>query len=104
MATVGEVFDVVGGGTPSTETQKYWGGSTPWITSADIEGVRQINVRKYVSDKGIAESTTNKVPAKTLLVVTRVGLGKVAISDVPLCFSQDLQGLIQDPKLVVPEY
>lgn len=104
MATVGEVFDVVGGGTPSTEAQEYWGGDTPWITSADIEGVRQINVRKYVSDKGIAESTTNKVPAKTLLVVTRVGLGKVAISDVPLCFSQDLQGLIQSPELIVPEY
>ena len=104
MATVGEVFDVVGGGTPSTETQEYWGGTTPWITSADIEGVRQINVRKYVSDKGIAESTSNKVPAKTLLVVTRVGLGKVAISDVPLCFSQDLQGLIQSPELIVPEY
>lgn len=104
MATVGEVFDVVGGGTPSTETQEYWGGTTPWITSADIEDVRQINVRKYVSDKGIAESTTNKVPAKTLLVVTRVGLGKVAISDVPLCFSQDLQGLIQSPEFIVPEY
>ena len=104
MATVGEVFDVVGGGTPSTETEEYWGGTTPWITSADIEGVRQINVRKYVSDKGIAESTTNKVPARTLLVVTRVGLGKVAISDVPLCFSQDLQGLIQSPELIVPEY
>jgi type I restriction enzyme S subunit len=104
MATVGEVFDVVGGGTPSTDTQEYWGGTTPWITSADIEGVRQINVRKYVSDKGIAESTTNKVPAKTLLVVTRVGLGKVAISDTPLCFSQDLQGLIQNPELIVPEY
>lgn len=104
MATVGEVFDVLGGGTPSTETEEYWGGTTPWITSADIEGVRRINVRKYVSDKGIAESTTNKVPAKTLLVVTRVGLGKVAISDVPLCFSQDLQGLIQSPELIVPEY
>lgn len=104
MATVGEIFDVVGGGTPSTETPEFWDGNTPWITSADIEGVRQINVRKYVSDRGIAESTTNKVPSKTLLVVTRVGLGKVAISDAPLCFSQDLQGLIQSPELIVPEY
>ncbi|MGE5490019.1 MAG: restriction endonuclease subunit S [Actinomycetota bacterium] len=102
--TVGDVYEVVGGGTPSTENADYWNGHVPWITSADIEGVRRINVRKHVSEKGIAASTANKVPAKTLLVVTRVGLGKVAITDTPLCFSQDLQGLMQDPELISPEY
>ena len=102
--TLGDVYQVIGGGTPSTNNPNYWDGKTPWITSADIEGVRQINVRKYVTEKGIAESTTNKVPAKTLLVVTRVGLGKIAIADAPVCFSQDLQGLIQNPQLIFPEY
>lgn len=102
--TVGEVYQIVGGGTPATGNPDYWGGNTPWITSADIEGVRQINVRKYVSEKGIAESTTNRVPEKTLLVVTRVGLGKIAIAEAPVCFSQDLQGLIQDPHLISPEF
>lgn len=104
ITSVGEVYDVVGGGTPSTEKPQYWGGDTPWITSADIEGVRTINVRKCVSENGIAESTTNKVPPRTLLVVTRVGLGKIAISGTPLCFSQDLQGLIQNPDFIYPEF
>jgi type I restriction enzyme S subunit len=102
--SLGEAYKIVGGGTPSTEKMAYWGGNTPWITSADIEGVRQINVRKYVTEKGIAESTTTKVPPKTLLVVTRVGLGKIAISESDICFSQDLQGLIQKPELICPEY
>lgn len=102
--TVGEVYQVTGGGTPATGNPDYWNGDTPWITSADIEGVRQINVRKYVSERGIAESTTNRVPARTLLVVTRVGLGKIAIAETPICFSQDLQGLIQNPELICPEY
>lgn len=104
LTTIGDIYVVLGGGTPSTEVPDYWGGNTPWITSADIENVRQINHRKYVTDKGIRESTTNQVPAKTLLVVTRVGLGKIAISDSPICFSQDLQGLMQRPELVLPEY
>lgn len=95
---------MVGGGTPSTDVPDYWGGETPWITSADIEGVRQINVRKHVTEKGIAASTTNKVPPKTLLVVIRVGLGKIAIAEASICFSQDLQGLIQNPNLICPEY
>ena len=102
--TVGEVYQVIGGGTPATGNPDYWNGDTPWITSADIEGVRQFSVRKYVSEKGIDESTTNKVPAKTLLVVTRVGLGKIAITETPFCFSQDLQGLIQKPDFICPEF
>lgn len=104
LTTLGEVYQVIGGGTPSTEIPDYWDGDIPWITSADIEGVRQINIRKYVTEKGIAGSTTNRVPAKTLLVVTRVGLGKIAITEAPICFSQDLQGLIQNPRLIFPEY
>ncbi len=102
--TLGEAYKIVGGGTPSTESPSYWGGDTPWITSADIEGVRQINIRKHVTEKGIAGSTTNKVPPKTLLVVTRVGLGKIAIAERAICFSQDLQGLIQNPEFICPEY
>ena len=104
LTTLGEAYQVIGGGTPSTADSDYWDGDTPWITSADIEGVRQVNIRKHVTEKGIAESTTSKVPPKTLLVVTRVGLGKIAIAETSICFSQDLQGLIQNPKLIYPEF
>ena len=102
--SIGAIYDVIGGGTPSTSIAKYWGGDTPWITSADIDGVREIKVIRYVTQKGIQESTANKVPNRTLLVVTRVGLGKIAISDKPICFSQDLQGLVQRLDLIFPEY
>lgn len=102
--TLGEIYNVVGGGTPATQNPEYWNGDIPWITSADIEDVRQINIRKYVTEKGIDESATNKVPARTLLVATRVGLGKIAISNTPICFSQDLQGLVQNSVLIYPEY
>ena len=95
QTTIGAIYNVIGGGTPSTAVDEYWNGDKPWITSADISGVREINFSRYVSAKGIKESACNEVPSGTLLVVTRVGLGKVAISDRPICFSQDLQGLTQ---------
>lgn len=104
VATLGEVYVVVGGGTPSTENSEYWGDGTPWITSADINGVRDIQPRKWVTSKGVENSTTNIVPVRSLLVVTRVGLGKIAITNAPVCFSQDVQGLIQSPSLVLPEF
>jgi type I restriction enzyme S subunit len=101
---LGEIYTVVGGGTPSTEKADYWGTGTPWVTSADIYGVRDIKPRKQVTTKGIENSTTNVVPRKTLLVVTRVGLGKTAITETETCFSQDVQGLIQRSDLIAPEF
>ena len=104
VTDIGNAYDVIGGGTPSTGNQAYWEGDTPWITSADIGGIREIVVSRFVTARGIRESATNLVPSRTPLVVTRVGLGKVAITDRPICFSQDIQALVQNPTLICPEY
>ena len=84
---------IVGGGTPSTKTEEYWNGDIPWISSADILGVKEIVPRKFVTKEGIANSATNKIEKGTIIVVTRVGLGKLAIAPYSLCFSQDNQGV-----------
>ncbi len=95
---------MVGGGTPATSVASYWNGGIPWITSADIGGVREIVPRKTISEEGVSHSATNVVPAHTIIVVTRVGLGKVGLTDRPLAFSQDCQGLFSDPTLVDPNF
>ena len=91
---VASVCDVVGGGTPSTERTDYWDGEVPWISSADIHGITDIRPRKSITEAAITTSATNLVPQGTIVVVTRVGLGKVALAQEPLCFSQDSQGLV----------
>jgi type I restriction enzyme, S subunit len=98
------LYDIVGGGTPSTAVTEYWQGKIPWITSADIHGPRDVRPRKAISKKAIADSTTNLVPPGSLIVVTRVGLGKIAIAEHPLCFSQDSQGLVGINDLLDPKY
>src|SRR2546422_5059549 len=104
LTTIDDIYDVIGGGTPSTGVKEYWNGNIPWITSADIHGVREIGISRFVSTMGIKNSATNKVPPKTLLVVTRVGLGKIAIAEQGICFSQDIQGLVAPPYLIRPEF
>lgn len=93
-ARTGDLYDIIGGGTPSTEITEYWEGDIPWITSADIMGLKDIRPRKYINKKAIANSATNLVPEGSLIVVTRVGLGKIALNKIPLCFSQDSQALV----------
>jgi type I restriction enzyme S subunit len=101
---VGNLYDIIGGGTPSTAVPEYWGGDIPWITSADIHGVKDITPRKSVTKIGIENSTTSLVPAGSLIVVIRVALGKIAITETPLCFSQDSQALLGDNSLIFPDY
>ena len=97
---VASICDVVGGGTPSTKRTDYWDGAVPWITSADIHGINDIRPRRSISELAITASTTNLVPRGSIVVVTRVGLGKVAMAQEPLCFSQDSQGLVFNASLL----
>ena len=97
---VGTICDVVGGGTPSTKRAEYWSGVIPWISSADIYGINDIRSRRRINELAVGASTTNLVPRGSIVVVTRVGLGKVAIVEEPLCFSQDSQGLVFSASLL----
>lgn len=99
MKTVGDVFKVLGGGTPSTKISEYWQGEYPWATSADLGDDLHVAARKAISDSAIRDSAASLVPAGSIIVATRVGLGRVGIAERAMCFSQDCHGLILDPAL-----
>lgn len=93
--TVEKLFSVIGGGTPSTKNDNFWCDSgIPWFSSADIDDDGHIFPRRCVTEIGVANSATNIVPKDSIIVVTRVGLGKVAFLKEPMCFSQDNQALL----------
>ena len=86
--------DILSGGTPSTKNAAYWQGDIPWITSADIVDIHTAVPRKYITEAAVRESATNLIPKGNVIVVTRVGLGKLFRNDFDVCISQDSQGLI----------
>ncbi len=102
--TIDELFRTTGGGTPATGRSEFWGDGVPWITSADIDDGGDITPRKAVTRSGIAHSATNPVPPGSVVVVTRVGLGKVGLAKQELCFSQDCQALLFNPQLLDPSF
>lgn len=92
--TIGDVFDVVGGGTPSTSIANYWAGDIPWISSADISEEGTASPRRFITQEAIEQSAACMVPEGSVIVVTRVGLGKVALAHAGISFSQDSQALL----------
>jgi type I restriction enzyme S subunit len=102
-STVGTIFQVVGGGTPDTRQDEYWGGDIPWITSADLEPDGKISPRKLVTLAAVANSACNIVPGDSVIVATRIGLGKVGHALQRMAFSQDCQALLPTPA-VIPQF
>ena len=94
-----KVFDMseitFGGGTPQTGIEDYWQGNFPWIQSSDLKNDQLCNVipTKFITDEAINKSATKAVPANSIAVVTRVGVGKLALIPYPYATSQDFLSL-----------
>lgn len=80
-----------GGGTPSKEVAEYWDGDIPWISSSDIieDDIRKVSKTRFITEEAIKNSATKKIPAGSVLFVSRVGVGKIAVNSEALCTSQD---------------
>jgi type I restriction enzyme, S subunit len=87
---------IVNGGTPATDNVRFWGGHIPWVTGADFTPKGIGEIRRYISEAGVRSSATSVVKAGNLLVVTRTGVGKIAIAPFDIAISQDITGVYLD--------
>ena len=92
--TFGEIcVSLLTGGTPDTSIAKYWSGSVPWITGADFLNQKIAEPRRYITEEAVHRSNTHIIKAENLLIVTRTGVGKVAIAPFDIAVSQDTTGV-----------
>ena len=83
------------GGTPSTKEPNFWGGTIPWIQSSDIQKDTLFGVipQKFISEEGLQNSSAKLIPKSSIAIVTRVGVGKLAIIEQDYTTSQDFLSL-----------
>lgn len=93
VKNIGEVCKIIGGGTPSREEIKHFKGDIPWVTVKDLKVLEIEDTLEHINKEALKKSAANLVPVDTVLVATRVGLGKVAIARKSLTFNQDIKGL-----------
>ena len=92
---IGEITTSFSGGTPSTKEPIFWNGTIPWIQTSDIQKDKLFGVKpqKFVSNKGLENSSAKLIPKNSIAIVTRVGVGKLAIIDQEYTTSQDFLSL-----------
>ena len=93
---LGEICTFQSGGTPSKGEPSFFGGSIPWITTVALNGgfIGATNAVDWLTTQAVEKSAAKIVPANSLMVGTRVGVGKVAINSIPMSTSQDIISLI----------
>ena len=86
-----EIASFTGGGTPSKDVASYWNGTIAWISSSDLQEdwIDTISITRRITTDAIENSATKICPKGSIAIVSRVGVGKVAIMPEELCTSQD---------------
>ena len=92
---LGRIGNFTGGGTPSKSNGSFWRGRIPWVSSSDIseESIHEVKISRFITDEALESSATRLVPAGSILLVSRVGVGKLAITKSSVCTSQDFTNL-----------
>ena len=102
---LGSICKTMGGGTPTTKKPEYYEGNIPWISTVSL-GPNYIDgsdAKGYITNDAIINSATKLIPAYSVMVGTRVGVGKSSVNTVPICTNQDINSITGlDSKKYIP--
>lgn len=92
---LGELAEIVGGGTPSTSVNSYWDGDIDWYAPAEIgEQIYLESSQRKITEEGLNKSSAKILPIGTILFTSRAGIGKTAILLKEGCTNQGFQSIV----------
>jgi type I restriction enzyme S subunit len=89
-------IEVIGGGTPKTSVDEYWGGDIPWFSVVDAPNqsdVFVIDTEKKITAAGLNGSSTKLLPVGTTIISARGTVGKIALTGCEMAMNQSCYGL-----------
>jgi len=97
VVRLGDVCDVIGGSTPSTKNNEYWGGEIPFATPTDITSLqgREISdTKQSITQEGLSSCGARLLPIGSVLLTSRATLGACAINTKPMATNQGFASLV----------
>jgi len=94
---LGDVAEIIGGGTPDTNQEEYWNGDIDWYSPAEIGEQIYVNrSNKKITKLGLQKSSARILPVGTVLFTSRAGIGNMAILEKEGTTNQGFQSIIPD--------
>ena len=94
---LGEVAEIISGGTPDTNNIEFWGGNIGWITPFDLSNYNYryiCNGTRNITDRGLTNSSAKLLPSNTILFSSRAPIGYIAIAKKTLTTNQGFKNFI----------
>ncbi|TVU53301.1 MAG: restriction endonuclease subunit S [Arthrospira sp. PLM2.Bin9] len=97
---LGDIVEkILGGGTPSRSNASFWNGDIPWVTVKDFATFNPYLAQEYITKNGLVKSSSNLISKGTLIICTRMNLGKIMSYNVDVAINQDLKALFITPNI-----
>ena len=103
---LGELCNIVSGGTPSRSNPGFWqNGTIPWIKIGNINGKYVNAADEFITNAGLDGSSAKILPKGTILYTIFATLGEVGILNIDACTNQAIAGImIKDQTEVITDY
>lgn len=95
VKTLGELCNIVSGGTPSRSKVEFWNeGTIPWIKIGNIKEKYINEADEYITQAGLDGSSAKILNRGTVLYTIFATLGEVGILGIDACTNQAIAGLM----------
>ena len=94
---LGDIADIIGGGTPSTKNYDFWNGDISWLTPKDLSGYKERYISKgerNITTSGLQNSSARLLPKGTVLLTSRAPIGYLAIAKQEVCTNQGFKSIV----------
>jgi type I restriction enzyme, S subunit len=102
VKTLGDICEVVNGGTPKTSVEEYWGGEHLWITPAEM-GKRLSpyadDTARKITPQGLRDSSARLLPPNSVILSSRAPIGHLVINTKRMATNQGCKGLVPSENL-----
>ena len=95
--TLADLGEIVGGATPSTKNESYYGGDIAWITPKDLSTFQGRFIRRgerNITADGLKNSSARLMPPHSVLFTSRAPIGYVAIAENKVCTNQGFKSIV----------
>ena len=102
---LGDICDVVSGGTPSRSKSQFWNGGIPWLKIGNIRGKYVSEADEFITEEGLSCSSAKMLKKGTILYTIFATLGEAAILTIEACTNQAIAGItIKNEEIIDRDY
>jgi len=95
---IGDLVQVIGGGTPSTKNPDFWeNGEHAFCTPKDLSRLSSpiiLDTERHITQAGVDKISSGQLPVGTVILSSRAPIGYLALAETPVSVNQGIIAMV----------